>query len=66
MDNFHEEKICLWKFKMEIVLGSVNLWDIEDGSKNAPPCNTDPNMLKEYQKRMKNTISIAGLNFVNN
>ena len=45
MDKFYREKFSLWKFKMEMVLAFVDLWDIVDGSKEAPPSNADPKVL---------------------
>ena len=48
MDKFHEEKCSLWKFKMEMVLAPMDLWNIVDKSKKAPPSDADPKVLKEY------------------
>jgi hypothetical protein len=48
MDKFHKEKCSLWKFKIEMVLASMDLWDIVDKSKKAPPSNAYPKVLKEY------------------
>ena len=47
IDKFHEKKFSLWKFKMEMALASVDLWDIVDGSEKAPPSNADPKVLNE-------------------
>ena len=66
MDKYHGEKSSLWKFKMEMVLASVDLWDIVDGLEKAPPPNTDPKVLKEYQRRVKKVMSIIGLNLADN
>jgi hypothetical protein len=37
-----------------------------DGSKNAPPSNTNPKVSKEYQRCVEKAISIIGLNLVGN
>ena len=41
MDKFNGDKFNLWKFKMEMVLASGDLWDIVDESEEAPPSNVD-------------------------
>jgi hypothetical protein len=33
IDKFNGENFNLWKFKMEMVLASMDLWEIVDGSK---------------------------------
>lgn len=53
MDKFHREKFTLWKFKMEMVLASIDLWNIIDESKEVPPSNADPKVLKKYQRHVK-------------
>ena len=57
MHKFHGEKFSHWKFKMKMVLASMDLWDILDRSDKAPS-NADPNVLKEYQRRIKKIVSI--------
>ena len=66
IDKFHGEKFSLWKFKMEMALASVDLWDIVDGSEKAPPSDADPKVLKEYQRRVKKAMSIIVLNLADN
>ena len=66
MDKFHTERFRLRKFKMEVVLASMKFWDIVNGSKKAPLSNSDPKVLKEYQRRIKKVMSIIGLNLVDN
>ena len=66
IDKFQGEKFSLWKFKMEMALASVDLWDIVDGSEKAPPSNADPKVLKEYQRRVKKAMSIIVLNLADN
>jgi hypothetical protein len=49
---------------MEMVLASMDLWEIVDGSEEAPPSNADPKIIKEYQRRVKKAMSIIGINLV--
>ena len=42
INKFNEEKFNLWKFEIETLLASMDLWDIMDGSDEALPCNVDP------------------------
>ena len=44
----------------------MDLLDIVDGSKNAPPSKEDPKVLKEYQRCVKKAMSIIGLNLAEN
>jgi hypothetical protein len=37
IDKFNGENFNLWKFTMEMVLASMDLWEIIDGSEEAPP-----------------------------
>lgn len=70
MDKFHEEKSSLSKFKVEMILASIDLWDVVDGSDKASPSNTDTKVLKEYQrhvtnaKKANNAMSIINLNLI--
>ena len=61
MDKYHKGKLSLWKFKMEMVLASLDLWEVIDGSEKIPPSNADPKMLKEYQRCVKRALFIIGL-----
>ncbi len=64
IDKFNGENFNLWKFKMEMVLASMDLWEIVDGSKEAPPSNVDPKVIKEYQRCAKKAMSTIGINLV--
>ena len=66
MNKFYGEKFSFRKFKMKMVLVSMNLWDIVAGSKKTSPSNTDLKMLKEYQRHIKKAMSIISLNLVDN
>jgi hypothetical protein len=66
IDKFNGENFNLWKFKMEMVLASMDLWEIVDGSEEAPPSNADPKVIKEYQRRAKKAMSTIGINLVDN
>ena len=60
MDKFHREIFSLWKFKMKMVFVFMNLWDIVDGSEKTLSSNTDPKVLKEYQRHVKKAMFIIG------
>lgn len=49
-----------------MVLTFMNLWNIVDGYEKGLPFNDDPKVLKEYQRRIKNVMSIISLNLVDN
>ena len=53
IDKFNKKKFNLWKFKIKILLVSMDLWDIIDGYKEPLPSNEDPKVLKEYQRCVK-------------
>jgi len=46
IDKFNGENFNLWKFNMEMVLASMDLWEIVDGSEEAPPSNVDPKVIR--------------------
>ncbi len=58
IDKFNGENFNLWKFKMEMVLASMDLWEIVDRSEEAAPSNADPKIIKEYQRSAKKAMSI--------
>ncbi len=64
IDKFNGENFNLWKFKMEMVLASMDLWEIVDESEEVPPSNSDPKVIKEYQRRAKKAISTIAINLV--
>jgi len=64
IDKFNGENFNLWKFKMEMVLASMDLWEIVDGYEEGPPSNADPKIIKEYQRCVKKAMSIIGINLV--
>jgi hypothetical protein len=49
---------------MEMVLASMDLWKIVNGSVEAPPSNVDPKVIKEYHMHAKKAMSIIGINLV--
>ena len=53
IDKFNGVNFSLWKFKMEMVLASMDLWEIVDGSEKAPAADGDAKAIKEYQRREK-------------
>jgi hypothetical protein len=51
IDKFNGENFNLWKFKMEMVFASMDLWEIVDGSEEAPPSDTDPKVTNGARRR---------------
>jgi hypothetical protein len=64
IDKFNGENFSLWKFKMEMVLASMDLWEIVEGSEEAPPSDADPKVIKDYQRHVKKAMSTIGINLV--
>lgn len=50
IDKFNGENFNTWKFKLEIRLAFMNLWNITDGYEDIPPSNIDSKVKKLYQK----------------
>ena len=48
IDKFKGDNFNLWKFKMEMVLESMDLWEIVKGFKEPPPFEDDLKMKKDY------------------
>ena len=66
MNKFYGERTSLWKFKMEMFLASMNLWDIVNESKKALPSNANRKVLKEFLMHIKKVVSIISLNLADN
>ena len=64
VDKFNGENFSLWKFKMEMVLASRDLWDIVDESEAAPPSNADVKDKKAFEKRSKTAFGLIAINLV--
>ena len=47
-DKFNGGKFNLSKFKIKMLLASMDLWDIVNRYKEPLPSNVDPKVLKEY------------------
>ena len=65
IDKFDGENFNLWKFKMEMVLASRDLWDIVDGTEEPPPTTSDVKDKKAYEKRSKTAFGLIATNLVN-
>ena len=59
-------KFNIYKFKIEMLLASMDLYDIVDKHKKPLPFNTNPNLMKKYQRHVKKAMSIIGLNLADN
>ena len=66
IDKFKGDNFNLWKFKMEMVLESMDLWEIVDESEEPPSIDDDPKVIKDYNRRVKKAMSVIGLNLVDN
>ena len=64
VDKFNGENFSLWKFKMEMVLASCDLWDIVDESEGAPPSDADVKDKKAFEKRSKIAFGLIAINLV--
>ena len=65
IDKFDGKNFGRWKFRMEMVLSSMDLWEIVDESEEPPSKDDDPKVIKEYNRRAKKAMSIIGLSLVN-
>ena len=52
IDKFNEKKFNLCKFKIKMLLASMDHWDIVERSEEPPSSNADPKVLKEYQRHV--------------
>lgn len=66
IDMFNIGNFNLWKFKIKMLLASMDFWDIVNGPGKTSYYNVDPKVLKDYQRRFKEAMSIIGLNMVDN
>ncbi|OAE20919.1 hypothetical protein AXG93_3256s1660 [Marchantia polymorpha subsp. ruderalis] len=59
IDKFHGERFNLWKFKIEMLLASMDLWDIIDGSKKSPPSNADLKFCYKAKNKKRENAKIV-------
>lgn len=64
VEKFNGDNFSLWKFKMEMVLSSKELWDIGDGSENPPSLDADVSVKKVFGKRAKTAFAMIATNLV--
>ncbi len=48
IDKFKGENFNLWKFKIEMMLAFMDLWEIVDDTEEPPSFDEDPKVKKEY------------------
>ena len=48
INKFNGGNSNIWKFKIQMLLVSIDIWNIVNGSEESPPSNVDPKVLKEY------------------
>ena len=56
------KKNSMYKLKINILLASIDLWDIVDGPEVVSSSNADSKVKREYQSHIKMVVSIIGLN----
>ena len=66
IDKFIGGEFNLYNFKIKILLASMDLWHIVNISVEPPPFNVDFKVLKKYQRCVKKTMFIIGLNLADN
>ena len=66
IDKFNGENFNIWKFKLDMNLAFVELWDIVDESKEVPCSNFNSKVKRKQERRVKKTISITMINLVDN
>ena len=66
IDKFKGENFGLWKFRMEMVLSSMDLWEIVEDTEEPPSKDDDPKVIKDYNRRVKKAMSVIGLSLVDN
>src|SRR5579875_408018 len=64
LEKFNGTNFNLWKFKMNLALSSMDLWEIVEGTEEAPPSDASEKDKKEYKRRVKKAMSMIGLNLV--
>ena len=64
LDKFNGENFNLWKFKMEMILASRDLWDIVDESEEAPPSDANLKDKKAFEKQSKTAFGLIAINLV--
>ena len=64
VDKFNGKNFSLWKFKMEMVLASCDLWDIVDESGATPPSDVDVKDKTAFEKWSKTAFGFIAINLV--
>ena len=65
IDKFNSENFGLWKFRMEMVLLSMDLQEIVEETGEPSAHDDDPNVIKEYNCHAKKALSVIGLSLGN-
>lgn len=62
IENLRGENFYHWKIKIELLLASLDLWNIVDESKEAPIIDVDMNEKKEFKCRKKKSFGLIATN----
>ena len=65
-NKFNGRNLNLWKFKMEMLLASMDLWDIVERFEEASPSNANSKVLKDNKICVRMAMSITGFNLADN
>ena len=58
LDKFGGDNFNLYKFKLEMVLSTKNLWEIVEGTELPPPSTASDKVKKAYERRYKKDFAI--------
>lgn len=66
INKFYGENFNIWKFKLEMELDVIDLWSIVDKPKEPLHSNVGSKVKREYERRVKKTMSTIILNLKDN
>ena len=58
VEKFNGDNFSLFKFKMEMILDEKDLWDLVEGSEEAPSSGSDPKVIAAFRKRERTAFRI--------
>ena len=62
VDKFRGDNFHVWKAKMELLLSTLDLWEIVDESEKAPGEEASSKVKKDYYKREKKALGTIAMN----
>ena len=64
LDKFGSDNFNLYKFKLEMVMSTKDLWEIVKGSGLPPPSMTSDKVKNAYEQRCKKAFGIIATSLV--